>query len=289
MKTLAEYISEAESKKVAIGHFNISTLEMLWGIVNAARNLNVPVIIGVSEGERNFIGVRQCVALIKSIREEYGIPIFLNADHSYSYERVQEAVDMGFDAAIIDGAKLASKENTDLTRRCVEYAREKKSNILIEGELGYIGQSSKVLDAIPEGVNLSRENLVHPDDAKRFVEETGVSLFAPAVGNIHGMLRTGHDPNLDIELIGLIRTACGRPLVLHGGSGTTDDDFVKSIDAGISVIHISTELRVAFRKALALALQENPEEVAPYKYLKNAVKEVEKVVEGRLKLFNKIS
>jgi fructose-bisphosphate aldolase, class II len=291
MKTLIDHIAEAEAKKVAIGHFNISNLEMLWAIFHAAKNLNVPVIIGVSEGERDFMGVRQVVGIVKSIREQYDFPIFLNADHTYSFEKVTEAIDAGFDSVIYDGAKLSYEENVKTTRQCVEYAKGKLSAsgapILVEAELGYIGQSSKVLDGIPEGVDL-KAGLTKPEQAAQFVQETGVNLFAPAVGNIHGMMREGHDPNLDIARIKDVRGTAGVPLVLHGGSGTTDEDFVKGIEAGLAIIHVSTELRVAYQKGLKLTLQENPDEVAPYKYLKVPVKEVEKVVEARLRLFNKM-
>ena len=294
MKSLREYIKDAENNKIAIGHFNISNMEMLWGIFHSAKNLNLPVIIGVSEGERNFIGVRQCVALIKSIRDEYNYPIFLNADHTYSIEKVKEAIDAGFDSVIYDGAKLSFEENVKNTKECVKYARSVNSEIIVEGELGFIGQSSKVLDEIPAGVDLEN-GLTTLEQAQQFVKETGVDLFAPAVGNIHGMLRNSKDPHLDIERIKEIRKASGIPLVLHGGSGTPDEDFVKAINAGlpaqagVSIIHISTELRVAYRDALKLSLQQNPEEVAPYKYLKDAVLAVEKVVGERLKLFNKIT
>ncbi len=280
--SLRECIQSVEKDKKAIGHFNISNIEMLWGIFYAAKELDLPVIIGVSEGERQFIGVKQCVALVKSIREEYNYPIYLNADHTYSVEKVKEAIDAGFDSVIYDGAKLSFEENIKNTKECVEYAQ---GRVLVEGELGYIGQSSKVLDALPEGVDL-KAGLTTPEMAKEFVEKTGVDLFAPAVGNIHGMMRVGHDPRLEIDLIKNIREVCGVPLVLHGGSGTVDEDFVHAIYAGISVIHISTELRVAFRKALSLSLQDNPEEVAPYKYAKSAVGAVEKTVGDRLRLFN---
>jgi len=123
MKTLKNIIEEAESKKVAVGHFNIANIEGLWGIFRAAQSLNVPVIIGVSEGERDFVGVKQAVALVKSIRKEFDYPIYINADHSYSFERVKEAVDAGFDAVIFDGAKLPMEENIAITKKCVEYAR----------------------------------------------------------------------------------------------------------------------------------------------------------------------
>jgi fructose-bisphosphate aldolase, class II len=287
MKTLKEAIQEAESKKVAIGHFNISTLEMFWAIFNAAKKLDVPVIIGVSEGERDFMGVHQIVGLVKSVREQYDFPIYINADHTYSFEKVKEAIDAGFDSVIYDGAKLSYEENVKVAQQCVEYARKTNPNVLIEAELGYIGQSSKVLDGVPEGVDL-KEGLTKPEQAKEFVEATGVDLFAPAVGNIHGMMRVGHDPDLDIERISAIRKTAGIPLVLHGGSGTTDEDFAKGIEAGLSIVHISTELRVAYQGGLKRTLQENPDEVAPYKYLKLPMQEVQKVVEARLKLFNRI-
>ncbi len=288
MKNLRECIAEAQQKKVAIGHFNVSNLEMVWAIFRAAKNLGVPVIIGASEGERDFMGVKQVVALIKSIRGEYDYPIFLNADHTYSFEKVKEAIDAGFDAAIYDGAKLSFEENIKIAKQCVDYARSSSNpNILIEAELGYIGQSSKVLDGIPEGVDL-KEGLTKPEQAKAFVEATGVDLFAPAVGNIHGMMRVGHDPDLDIKRIKEIAETAGVPLVLHGGSGTTDSDFVKGIEAGLAIVHISTELRVAYQGGLKKTLQDNPEEVAPYKYLKLPVNEVEKVVDARLKLFNRM-
>ncbi len=286
MKTLREVIHEAESNHVAVGHFNISNIEGLWAIFHAARNLNLPVIIGLSEGERDFVGVKQAVALVKSIREEFNYPIFINADHTYSFDRVKEAVDAGFDAVIFDGAKLSLDENIKITKQCVEYAKSKNPEILVEAEVGYIGTSSKILDAIPEGASVTTESFTKPEEAARFVKETGVDLFAPAVGNIHGMLRNMPDPHLDIERVGKIRLAAGVPLVLHGGSGTPNQDFTDSIKEGIAIVHINTEIRVAYRDAVKKALADHPDEVAPYKIMKGAVEAMEKVVTARLKLFN---
>ncbi len=143
MKTLRQYVAEAQAKKVAIGHFNISDSNGLWAVFRSAQKLSVPVIVGVSEGERDFIGVRQVVALVKSLCDEFDFPIFLNADHSYSFERVKEAVDAGFDSVIFDGAQLSFEENIKLTKKCVDYVHSVSSEILLEGELGYIGKSSK--------------------------------------------------------------------------------------------------------------------------------------------------
>lgn len=289
MKSLREYLAEAEKSHTALGHFNISNLEGLWAIARAAKSLNLPVIIGVSEGERDFIGVRQARALVESIRNELDHPIYLNADHTYSVERVKEAIDAGFDLVIVDGAKLPFEENVALTKECVDYARSRNGGVLIEGELGYIGQSSKILDEIPEGVALSPESLTSPEQAKEFVEKTGVDMLAPAVGNIHGMLKGGSDPRLDIERIHSIRAQVGVPLVLHGGSGNSAEDFIAAIEAGISIVHINTELRVAFRDALRKSLQDDPDEVAPYKIMKPAVLAMQKLVEDKLKLFSNLS
>lgn len=285
MKTLREYIKEADEKKIAIGHFNISNLEALHGIYNAAKKLNVPVIIGLSEGEEEFVGKHEAVALIKEIREKDNFPIFLNADHHYSFESIKAVLDIGFDAAIIDAVKLDVKENIVLTKKCVDYAHSLNRDILIEAELGFIGTSSKLLEEIPEGV--SELTMTKPEDAKSFVEQTGIDLLAPSVGNVHGMIKGGN-PKLDIERIKNIRETAGVPLVLHGGSGISDQDFKSAIQAGISVIHINTEIRVAYKEALEKFLKENPNEVAPYKILKPAVEAIEQVVENRLKLFSGI-
>jgi fructose-bisphosphate aldolase class II len=187
MKTLKECIKEAEEKGVAIGHFNISTLETLHGIYQAARKLKVPVIIGLSEGEEKFVGREEAVALIKVLRNRDDYPIFLNADHHASFESVKASIDAGFDMVIIDGTKLGFEENVKLTKQCVDYARSVNKNVLVEAELGYIGSGSDIKDKIPEGAGI----LTKVEDAKRFVDETGVDAFAPSVGSVHGLIKSG--------------------------------------------------------------------------------------------------
>lgn len=290
MSNLRDYIYESEKNHTALGHFNVSNMEGVWAVCRAAKNLGLPVLIGVSEGERDFLGVRQIKAIVESVKAELGHPVFLNADHTYSVERAKEAIDAGFDSVIIDGAKLSFEENVKMAKEVVQYAKANGGGreILVEGELGYIGQSSKILDSLPEGAALSPEEMTSPEEAKSFVEETGVALLAPAVGNIHGMLRAGGDPRLDIGRIKAIRESSGVPLVLHGGSGNSAEDFRAAMEAGISVIHINTELRLAYRDSLKKSLQEDPDEVAPYKILKPAVLAMQKLVEEKLKLFANI-
>ncbi|MEK7642467.1 MAG: ketose-bisphosphate aldolase [Patescibacteria group bacterium] len=286
MKSLREYITEAEDRKVAIGHFNISDIVGFWAVVNAAKKLEMPVIIGVSEGERDFLGVKQVKALVDSIKAD-GLPIFLNADHTYSTERVKEVVDSGFDSAIIDGAEKSFEENLLMTKESVVYRNAQNPNMLIEGELGFIGKSSKILDVLPENAQVSEETMTKPEEALEFVEKTGIDLFAPAVGNIHGMVKGG-DPKLDIERIGAIKKEIKIPLVLHGASGNTEEELRNAIEAGISIIHINTEIRLAYKQALQKFFIENSDEIAPYKFLRSPLQEMQSVIEKKLSLFNSL-
>ena len=287
MKTLRECIKEAEEKGVAIGHFNISNLEGFHAIYQAAKKINVPVIIGVSEGEESFVGREEAAALVRAIRERDNYPIFLNADHHHTFESVKACIDSGFDAVIIDGAKLNFEENVKITKECVDYARavtkDTGRDILVEAELGYIGEGSNIKDTVPEGAGI----LTKPEGAEKFAKMTGIDLFAPSVGSIHGLIKSGK-PHINTELVKEIRKAAGLPLVLHGGSGLRDVDFTDSIKAGISIVHINTEIRVAYEEGLKKSINDNPEEVVPYKISKPAQDAIEAVVEARLKLFNGI-
>ncbi len=287
MKTLRECIKEAGDNGVAVGHFNISNLEGLHAIYAAARELDLPVIIGVSEGEEGFAGTDEVATLVKMLRERDQYPIFLNADHHASFESVKKCIDAGFDMVIIDAAKLPFEENVALTKKCVDYAREVSKNtgrdILVEAELGYIGSGSNIKDTVPEGAGV----LTKPEEAKAFVEATGIDLFAPSIGSIHGLIKSGK-PHIDAELTKKIREVAGIPLVLHGGSGLRDEDFTNAIKAGVQIVHINSEIRLALREALEKALNENKEEINPVKLLTPAVESMKEVVKNRLKLFNNI-
>ncbi len=283
MKTLLEYIKEAEKKKIAIGHFNVSDSEGFRAVVDSANELGVPVIIGVSEKERSFLGVAEIRALV-SVEKDKGQPVFLNADHTYSVEASKEAVNNNFDSVIIDGAEKPFFENEMMTREVVAYAKATNPSILVEGELGFIGSGSTLRDEIPDGVSV--ETQTKPADAKKFVEDTGVDLFAPSVGNIHGLIKSG-EPKLNIKLIEKIHKAVSVPLVLHGASGNTDEEIAEAIDAGISVVHINTELRMAYKKGIKKGILSS-DELAPYKFMAEGVEEMKKIVLAKLKVFNKI-
>ena len=300
MKTLREWLNWAEEKQVAIGHFNVSDSEGFKAVVEGAKTVSaeagyeIPVIVGVSEGEREFIGLKEIVALVHIARDN-GLPVFINADHTYSVEKAKVAIDASVDSVIIDFANKSMEENVAATKDVVAYAKSKGrtlstdsqgstlGEVLVEAEIGFIGQSSKVLDVVPEGV--SEATQTKPEEAKEFVAQTGIDLLAPSVGNVHGIVKTG-EPKLNIPRIQAIADIVEVPLVLHGGSGNKDEEFTNAINAGVRIIHINTELRLAYKEGLAEAVKSG--EVAPYKFMQAAVDDMKKVIVGRLKLFNKI-
>ena len=286
MQQLRNQLKDAQSNGVAIGHFNISDLTLLKAVCAAAQELEVPVIVGASEGERAFLGVAQIAALVRSLREEQSIPIFLNADHTHSLDSAMAAAKAGFDSIVYDLSALPFAENVKQTRQAVEALKSVNPAILVEGEIGNIGTGSEIHESAPD----HSKDLTTPEQAKQFVESTGVDILAPAVGNSHGMLQTmvqgSVRKRLDLARIREIKRASGSFLTLHGGSGTEDHDLEEAIAAGINIIHINTELRVAWRRGLEEAFAKNPREVVPYKLLPVAEESVKQVVLARLRLFN---
>lgn len=284
MKTLREVIEDARGKRIAIGHFNISDSYQFRAIKSAAKACTMPAIVGVSEGEREALGVHEAVALVMAARAE-GLELFLNADHTHTIEKIQEAIDAGFDSVIIDASHLPFEQNVEMTRQAVAYARACGRDVLVEGELGMIGSGSEVLDAPPADID---KDLTDPQQAALFARETGIDLIAPAVGNMHGVLRSGAQQKLDAKRVEEIAQSTGLPIVLHGGSGSADADFIAVAKAGAAEIHISTDLRVAFRKGVEQGLAQMPDEVAPYKYIAPAVAADQALVEKFIKLFAEI-
>jgi fructose-bisphosphate aldolase, class II len=224
--------------------------------------------------------------LVKSQREESAVPIFLNADHTHSLAKAIEAAHAGFDSVVIDFSALPFEENVARTKEAVQAIKAINPAILAEGGIGNIGTGSE----IHETAQGDPRTLSTPEEARQFVEATGIDVLAPAVGNMHGMLKSmvqgETKKHLDIERITQIKQAAGVFLTLHGGSGTDDKDFRRAIAAGINIIHINTELRVAWRQSLGESLARNPDEVVPYKILRPVVDSVKQVVGSRLRLFH---
>src|SRR5215831_14965945 len=216
MDLLENVLRQTEKNGAAIGHFNIADLVLLKAVFASAQELKVPVLVGASEGEREFMGVRQVAALVRSLREEFDFPIFLNADHTHSLEKALEAAKAGFDAIVFDASALPFEQNVRQTRAAVEALKEVNPDILVEGEIGDIGTGSEIHVQSPSRAG----NLTTPEEAKQYVESTGIDILAPAVGNMHGMLvsmvQGEAKKRLDIERIAQIKLAAQIPLTLHG-------------------------------------------------------------------------
>jgi len=282
--TLRDVLTRLQTEGAALGHFNVSDQVLLKAVVAAAEETKLPVLVGASEGEREFFGARQLAAMVKSERQESDLPIFLNADHTHSLAKALEAAKAGFDAVTIDFSALPLEENVARTKEAVQAIKAVNPSILAEGEIGDIGTGSEIKEAAQGG------RLSTPEEARQFVEATGIDNLAPAVGNMHGMLKSMVQgkarKHLDLERIAQIKQAAGVFLTLHGGSGTEDEHFRKAIAAGINIIHINTELRVAWRESLGESLARDPNEVVPYKILRPVVDAVKQVVSSRLRLFH---
>jgi ketose-bisphosphate aldolase len=288
-KGLRDVLREAQANGTAVGHFNVSDLAILRAVLNAARDRKTAVIVGVSEGERTYLGTRQIAAVIHSLRSELDVPIFLNADHTHSLASAMEAAQAGFNSIVFDISSLPFEENVKQTRQAVEALKDVNPAIIIEGEIGDIGTGSEIHETASE----TGGSLTTPEEARQFVQATGVDALAPAIGNRHGMSRSMVEgstrKHLALARIAEIKAAANCFLTLHGGSGTEDADFVGAIRAGINIIHVNTELRVAWRRGLEKGLAADPSEVVPYKILPSAIAAVEDVVKSRLRLFTEFS
>lgn len=282
---LDEILKKAAKEGWAVGHFNISNLEQLRAIMEAGKELRAPIMIGLSEGERKAVGLKEAVALVKAFREEYGIPVFLNPDHSHSVESAKAAFDAGFDSVHIDLSAMPYEENLKGAKEVADYVKSKNPDVSVEGELGYLRGESKVQKEI---IEIKLEDLTEPGQAAEFAQRTGITRFSGAYGNSHGI--SIGEPALDIERIKAVREALPEnvAMVLHGGSGIPDEQIKEAIKAGIANIHVNTEIRVAYTEALRKTLAENPEETAPYKITPAAIEAVKQKVEEKLKLFGSI-
>ncbi len=282
MMTLNDYLKQARDGHYATGHFNFATGDVLRGIVEATRDAGAPmVMVGTSEGEVGFVGMKEAVALVRALREDLGYPVFLNADHFKSFEKCKAAIDAGYDSIIIDASKLPNDQNIALTKQVVDYARSVNPDISVEGELGYLKGSSEVQTK----VEISPADYSKPDEVADFVAKTGVDRMAVVFGNIHGIV-TDQEEKLDVpHFSSIIAAAPGPYYVLHGASGLKDDDVHAAIKAGIANVHFNTELRVAYHDAIKREIEAKPGETTPYKYLGPAVEDVKKLVMAKIKVF----
>ncbi len=268
----------------AVGAFNIDNQETLIAIARAAQRTNSPVLVEVSQGEVEALGLENVRDMVDNYREEYGIEMYLNLDHSPTVEACKRAIDAGYEFIHIDISQANHdaplEEIVAKTKEVVDYA--KFTGALVESEPHYFAGGSNVHD---EGIDYEeiKKTFSTPEGAKEFVDATGIDTFAAAIGNLHGKYNVPKE--LDLELLGRIRAAIECQISLHGGSGTPLHYFEDAARGGVSKININTDMRVVFRESLEKVLRENPTEYAVVKLMPQVYEAIQVVVEEKINAF----
>lgn len=277
-------MQRSRQQHFAVGAFNIDNQETLIAIARAAQKLNAPVLVEVSQGEVEAMGLDNVRDLVDNYKKEYGIEMYLNLDHSPTVEACKQAIDAGYEFIHIDISQAnhdaPEEEIIAKTKEVVEYA--KFTGALVESEPHYFGGSSNVHS---EGIDYEeiKKTFSTPEGAKSFVEATGIDTFAAAIGNLHGKYPVPKE--LDLELLGRIRDAIGCQISLHGGSGTPSHFFEEAAKIGVSKININSDMRYAFRTVMEAELKEHPDEFAVVKLMEHVKDAVQAVVEEKIQAF----
>lgn len=277
-------MQRSRQQHFAVGAFNIDNQETLIAVARAAQKLDAPVLVEVSEGEVKAMGIQNIRDMVDNYKEEYGVEMYLNLDHSPTVEACKQAIDAGYEFIHIDISQAnhdaTEEEIIEKTREVVEYA--KFTGALVESEPHYFGGSSNVHS---EAINYDeiKKTFSTPEGARAFVEATGIDTFAAAIGNLHGKYPVPKE--LDLVLLEKIRGAIDCQISLHGGSGTPLHFFEDAAKIGVSKININSDMRYAFRVTMEKALDENPDEFAVVKLMDQVKDAVQVVVEEKIVAF----
>ncbi len=269
-------LDHAERHSYAVGAFNVINLEFLNGILEAAERLRSPVILNIAEVHFPYVNIEQITPAIKHMAESACVPVVLNLDHGLSVETVVRAIRCGFSAVMFDASKKPLMENIEETRLVVKMAHA--VGVSVEAELGRVGGA----EGGRKTAKAQREYFTDPAQAERFVSETGVDALAVSVGNVHGFY--DGEPELDFALIGELRKRAGVPLVLHGGSGISDDDFRRAIRLGMRKVNFFTEMSKMATDRVREILRESEDTLIP-DLLSAARERIRDVVMDRMRVF----
>ncbi len=270
-------LQDAKKGKYAVPQFNINNLEWTKNILEECENLNIAVILGVSEGAAKYMGGYKVVAdMVKALMEELNItiPVCLHLDHGSSFESCKKAIDAGFSSVMIDASKHELDENIRITKEVVDYAHSK--DVTVEAEVGHIGGTEDNVTATSSNATL--------EDCLTLVNGSNIDSLAPALGSVHGLYKG--EPNLDFETMAEINENLSIPLVLHGGTGIPDYDIKKAISCGISKININTELQIAWHDAVKKFISENPDAYDPRKVIGSGKEAMKAKVREKVEMFN---
>ena len=264
-------MNKADREGYAVGAFNVENMEMVMAVIKACEELNAPAILQTTPSTVKYAGLDMYYANVAAAANRAKVPIALHLDHGNSFELAMQALRVGYTSIMIDGSKLELDENIALSKRVADACRP--SNIPVEAELGKVGGKEDDMSCDDPGYT-------DPDDAVRFVNETGVTSLAVAIGTAHGIYKG--EPKLDVERLSEIRKAVSIPLVLHGASGVPDEAVKDCIRRGISKVNFATELRIAFSNGIKEYLKNDPDVFDPKKYCAQGMINVTELVKEKI-------
>ncbi|SMO50529.1 class II fructose-bisphosphate aldolase [Gracilimonas mengyeensis] len=272
MKPLKEKYKQLEDEGKALLAVNFYNFETLAGTLQATKERNSSIILQATSSSINYMGLPVTVGLAKYAREQFGVEAWLHLDHANDIELIKRCLDAGFDSVMIDASEEPYERNIELSQKVVSLAEPYGANV--EAELGYVAKL---------GQNYDKVQFTQPDEARAFVNETGVNALAVAIGSAHGFYK--EEPKLDLELLAAIHEVTPAALVLHGGSGIPADQLKGGIERGIRKINVATEVKNTFMQTLKEDLK-TTDEIDLRKVFPSAINEVKKLIEGKLDIIN---
>lgn len=273
---MKQLLDAAEAGKYAVGAFNCNNMEIVQAIIAAAEAEHSPVIIQASQGAIKYAGIDYIVGLTRLAADLSSVPVALHLDHGTSFEQCMQCISKGFTSVMVDGSKYPLEENIALTNKVLEVARA--CGVSVEGELGKITGTE-------DDIYVSEKESMYtdPEEARIFVERTGVDALAVAIGTAHGQYKG--EPKLDLERLSLIDGIIDVPIVLHGSSGVPDETIRAAIARGVRKVNIDTNIREAFMAAAKQVVAENPGEIDPRKMLKPAREAATEIIRAKIRVF----
>lgn len=278
LMNMKDLLTVAQKNHFVVPAFNIGSDQLLKAVMKTVKELKSPVILEMSPDEFNFVGYAQIQAMLYEAAHT-DVPVCIHLDHGDSYETVVRAIQAGMTSVMIDASKLPYEENVAITKKVVETAHI--ANVSVESELGTIGTTGNSIEGGTEGVIYTV-----PEEAKQFIEDTGIDTFACAIGTAHGIYPKDMKPKLRIDILKDITDQVSVPLVLHGGSSNKDEEIAEAVKNGICKINISSDIKVAFYEQARKTLNENPGYREPLEIYPAAMEACGKVCADKIRLFN---
>lgn len=278
LMNMKDLLTVAQKNHFAVPAFNIGSDQLLKAVMKTVKELKSPVILEMSPDEFNFVGYAQIQAMLYEAAHT-DVPVCIHLDHGDSYETVVRAIQAGMTSVMIDASKHPYEENVAITKKVVETAHI--ANVSVESELGTIGTTGNSIEGGTEGVIYTV-----PEEAKQFIEDTGIDTFACAIGTAHGIYPKDMKPKLRIDILKDITDQVSVPLVLHGGSSNKDEEIAEAVKNGICKINISSDIKVAFYEQARKTLNENPGYREPLEIYPAAMEACGKVCADKIRLFN---